>query len=121
MRRIGGNLLIICLYCFPFVYISMYKDFENGSMIGYVIMIIITSLLAFFGKLSKHTNALIIGNIASAFVSYYFITTMSGDSRWDGAYFKPFGPTRLLILVTLLNLIPQFISMKLAVSFKRKV
>lgn len=121
LRRIGGNLLIICVYCFPFVYFSMYKDFENASMIGYLIMIIITSLLAFFGKLTNHTNALIIGNLAFALVSYYFITTMSGDIRWDSTYFKPFGPTRLYILVSFLNLIPQFISMKLAASFKRKV
>lgn len=98
----------------------MYNDFKTGSMMGYLLMIIITSLLAFYGKRSNHTRAIIIGNLASALVSYYFISTMSGDSRWDGIYFKPFGPTIVFIWVSFLNLIPQFISMKLAVTLKRK-
>ena len=121
VSRIGGNLFIICLYCFPFVFFSMYKDFEKGSMIGYLIMIIITSLLAFFGKRSNYTIAVIVGNLASAFVSYHFISTMSGDSRWTGAFFNPFGPMRLFILLSFLNLIPQLVAMKLALRFEKRV
>lgn len=120
MRRIGANLLIICFYCFPFVYFSMYKDFENGSMIGYLMMIIITSLLAFFGKLSNHMKPIIIGNIVSACISFYFISIVTSNERWD-FYFKPLTPIQLLILVSFLNLIPQFIAVKLAFVVKRKV
>jgi hypothetical protein len=121
MRTMTKNLLIICLYCFPYVYFSMYLDFNHGSMLGYLMMIIITSLIAFFGQRSNHTTALVIGNIASALVSYYFISRMSGDSGWEGTYFKPLGPTGSFIFFSVLNLIPQFLTVKLAHKFKKKV
>lgn len=120
MKPIGINILIICLYCFPFVYFSMYKDFENGSMIGYLMMIILTSIIAFIGKFSYNTLALIVGNIVSAMISYYFISQMTGNERWEG-YFKPLTASQLLIVVTFLNLIPQLIAIKLANKFKNKV
>lgn len=120
MRKFGSNLLIIVVYCFPFVYFSMYKDFNSGSMLGYLMMIIITSLLAFLGKATNHRTAVIIGNIASAMVSYYWISSLSGDDSWGGTYFKPLGPTGSFILFSLLNLIPQFLAMKLANKFTEK-
>lgn len=113
MKKVVINIFIICLYCFPFVYFSMYQDFENQSMIGYVIMIIATSTLAFFCKLTKNRFALITGNIASTMISYYFIDQMSSNERWGG-YFKPLAPVQLLVLVSFLNLIPQFFVSKCA-------
>ncbi|WLR50108.1 hypothetical protein LC040_12545 [Bacillus tianshenii] len=100
---------LIAVYCFPFVYFAMYQDFANRSMIGYLIMIITTSLLALNGR----TTVILAGNVASALISSFFISRMTGDPRWGG-YFKPLSPNQLLIVVTLLNLIPQFIAMKLA-------
>lgn len=47
MKKTVIGILIVCLYCFPFVYFSMHQDFENSLMLGYLIMIIVTSLLAF--------------------------------------------------------------------------
>lgn len=120
MRKLGLNLLIISVYCFPYVYFSMYKDFNNGSMFGYLMMIIITSLMAFLGKYSNHTIALVIGNIASACISYYFISRLSGNAGWDVTYFKPLGPMGSFIFFSVLNLIPQFLAMKLADTFKKK-
>lgn len=122
MRGLVIKTLIVCLYCFPFVYISIYKDFSNGSMIGYLIMVIATSILAFCSKLFSNIIPLIIGNILSAIISFYSLYRMDimlGDG-WDGGYFKPFSPYQLLLLVSLLNLIPQFISMKLASGIKKR-
>ncbi|MFD3449313.1 hypothetical protein ACFDTO_32575 [Microbacteriaceae bacterium 4G12] len=113
MRKIGVNILIVCLYCFPFVYFSMYQDFTNRSMIGYIIMIIATSLIAFVGKFFNSIIPVIIGNITSAIISYYFINQVTGSEEWGG-YFKPLTPSELLVLVSFLNLIPQFFAMKLA-------
>lgn len=117
MKKIGINILIICGYCFPFVYFSMYKDFNNSSMIGYLMMIIITSVLAILGKSSNNKFALIIGNIASAIISGYCISRMSGDERW-AVYFKPFTPLQLLVLVSFINLILQLIVFKLTKKVK---
>ncbi|MDM5358353.1 hypothetical protein ABIE66_002099 [Peribacillus sp. B2I2] len=120
MKKIGISILIVCLYCFPFVYFSMYQDFANSSMFGYLIMIVATSLLAFFGRIFGNSIPFIIGNIVSGIVSFYFISEMAGNERWGG-YFKPLTPNQLLIFVSFLNLIPQLLVMKLANKYKNKV
>lgn len=112
MKKIGLNLIIFCLYCFPFVYFSMYKDFTDGSMIGYLIMIIITSTIAFWSKYFSNIFVLITGNILSVIISYSFISNIV-DEQWS-TYFKPLVPYQLLILVSLLNLIPQLLAVKFA-------
>lgn len=119
MRKIVGSILIFCLYCFPFVFHAMYQDFTSRSMLGYLVMIVATSLLAFFGKLYSNFIPLILGNIGSGFLSIYFISEMAGNEQWGG-YFKPLTPFQLLLFVSLLNLIPQFFTMKLANKYKRK-
>ncbi|EKN64134.1 hypothetical protein P9E76_10240 [Schinkia azotoformans] len=120
MGKIVIGILIICLYCFPFVYISMDQDYSNHSMLGYLIMIIATSLLAFFGKLFINSLSPIIGNLLSVIISFYFINGMAGNEHWDG-YFKPLTPYQLLVLVSFLNLIPQFLAINFAKKLKNKV
>ncbi len=39
---------------------------------------------------------------------------MSETEMWDGGYFKPFTSSQLLVVVSLLNLIPQYIAIVLA-------
>ena len=92
MRKIVIGILIVCLYCFPFVYFSMYQDFINRSMLGYLIMIVMTSLLAFCGKFLCNSIPFIVGNIVSVVSSFYFIGRMENTLGigWDGGYFKPF-------------------------------
>jgi hypothetical protein len=88
-------------------------------MLGYLIMIIVTSIIAFFGKFFSNSIPLIIGNIASGIISFYFISKMKGNERWGG-YFTPLTPSQLLILVSFINLIPQYIAMMVANRFKNK-
>lgn len=113
MRKKGISMLIVCFYLFPFVYFSMHQDFANGSMLGYLMMILVTSLLAFLSKMVRHPVLFIIGNIISGAVSLFFINKMAGNERWDG-YFKPLSPNQLFILVSFINFIPQLLAMKLA-------
>jgi hypothetical protein len=120
MRKLVIGLLIVSLYCFPYVYFSMHQDFTNGTMLGYLLMIVVTSLLAFIGKVFSNSGSLVIGNILSVLISMYFITEMTGNDRWSG-YFKPLTPYQLLIMVSFLNLIPQFFAMKIAITFYRRV
>jgi len=120
LKKIVAGIIIICLYCFPFVYFSMHQDFANGSMLGYLIMIVVTSTLAYFGKLANNLLSIIIGNLLSLFISYYLIGGMTENERWGG-YFKPLSPNQLLILVSIFNLIPQFFAIKSAVRNKNRV
>jgi len=96
----------------------MNQDFSKRSMFGYLFMIVVTSLLAYSGKLYSNSISLIIGNILSVLISFYFISEMTGNERWGG-YFKPLTPYQLLMLISFLNLIPQFFALKLANRHKR--
>lgn len=120
MRKLLISIPIVILFCFPYVYFSMYQDFANRSMNGYLIMIIVTSLLAFLSKFFSNSIPIIIGNIASGMVSYYFIIKMTGIGNWD-FYFKPFTPPGLFKLVGALNLIPQLLAVAVAKGFKRNI
>lgn len=118
MKKTVIGILLVCLYCFPFVYFSMHQDFENSLMLGYLMMIIVTSLLAFLSNIFSNSIFAIIGNMLSLIISFYFISEMSGNERWD-VYFKPLTPYKFLIIVSILNLIPQFFAMKFAEKYKK--
>ncbi|MCU5321929.1 hypothetical protein OB976_02500 [Bacillus cereus] len=121
MKKLSVTILIVCLYCFPFVYFSMYQDFTNGSMLGYAIMVIGTSILAFFSKFFSNTIPMIIGNILSIIMSYYFLYKMEIEFgvSWHRGYFKPFIPYQLLLLVSFLNVIPQLLVMNVVNKYKK--
>ncbi len=97
----------------------MYKDFSNGSPIGYLIILIITSFVAFLGTFFINTFPLIIGNIVSAIVSYYLMINQIDNYLWD-SYFSPLTPSQVFILVSVLILIPQLIAIILARIIKKK-
>lgn len=59
-----------------------------------------------------------IGNIALAIISYYFSGQITNE-KW-GWYFKPFTASQLSIVVSLLNLLPQFVAMGLAKIYKTR-
>ncbi|WP_217587497.1 hypothetical protein [Lentibacillus saliphilus] len=122
MRKFITGILIVGLYCFPFVYFSMHQDFTNGSMFGYLIMIVGTSLLAFLSRYFSNTIPFIIGNVASFIISFYFLSKMEATLGvgWDDGYFKPLTPYQLLFLVSFLNLIPQLLVMSFANRMKKR-
>lgn len=120
MKKVLVSILIVCLYSFPYVYFSMYQDFTNRLMVGYLVMIVATSLLAFFGKFLSNIIVLIIGNILSFLVSLYFINEMVGTESWE-SYFKPLSSFQLLFFVSILNIIPQSIAIFFSRKYKNKV
>lgn len=122
MRSIVIGSLIVCLYCFPFVYFSMYQDFSNHTVLGYLFVVIVSAILALLSKLNSTSKSfifMIIGNVLSFIISFHLISEMSGNERW-GNYFKPLYPYQLLIFVSLLNLILQLLVMKLAGKYKKE-
>ncbi len=62
---------------------------------------------------------LIVGNILSAAVSFYFIREMDWNDEW-GVYFKPLTTDQLLMFVSVLNTVPQLFAMKLANKLKHR-
>ncbi|GGH87275.1 hypothetical protein [Pullulanibacillus pueri] len=120
MRRLGIGMLMVLLYCFPFVYFSMYQDFMNRAMFGYVSLILAPALIAFLSYYFNHFIPIVVGNIVSLIISYFLIR--AGSERWEGwdYYFKPLAPSQFLFFVSILNLIPQLIATKLAKVYKKK-
>jgi len=108
MKKIVISIVIIALFCFPYAYSAIKTDFAQASMIGYIPLIGVSIILSVIGTTLKCTPAVIVGNIASLIVSYYFVSHYSGGDRWDG-YFKPFDATITLYIISILNIIPQLI------------
>ncbi|MDQ0206942.1 hypothetical protein [Alkalicoccobacillus murimartini] len=69
MRKVMIGILIVCLYGFPYVFYSMYQDFATTSMSGYLLMIGVTSVLAFSCKFFSYSVFIFLGNIVSLLVS----------------------------------------------------
>jgi hypothetical protein len=108
MKKIWIGIVIIILYSVPFAYFSLYQDFTNRSLVGYLIMVIVTAILAFLGQYFSSFIPLIIGNILTTLVSIYFYLEIGNTEGWDEGYFKPFYPLQLIIVLSVLNLVPQF-------------
>ncbi|RDU37911.1 hypothetical protein DRW41_08865 [Neobacillus piezotolerans] len=117
MKKIWVYSTLIA-YCFPFGYFAIYQDYKDGSMLGYLLLILGPAILAFINKLKGYTFLIVIGNLFSAGVSFYFSNQMAGVDRW-GYYFKPLTATSLLFTISILNLIPQFMAFKLAKQKKK--
>ncbi|WHY77345.1 hypothetical protein QNH20_25305 [Neobacillus sp. WH10] len=115
MKKLTG-VIIGCFYCFPFAFFSIKADFDNGSMMGHLLMIAATTLLAFLGKLFCNLLPCIVGNIVSSIISLYFNSRMADG--WDEGYFKPLTPSQLILVVSLFNLVPQYIAISIAKRLK---
>lgn len=70
MRRLLP-FIIFTIYCIPYVYLSMRKDFEDDSKVSYIIMAIVTVALSYLSGLIRADLSLILGNIIS-FRKYNF-------------------------------------------------
>ena len=108
MKKTVISLVIIALFCVPCAYLALKTDFEQASMTGYIPLIGVSIVLSVIGTTFKCIPAVVVGNVASLIVSYYFVSHYSGGDRWGG-YFKPFDATIMLYIISILNIIPQLI------------
>ncbi|MEJ8303558.1 hypothetical protein [Saccharibacillus sacchari] len=105
MGKYPWSVLIVIVYALPFVYFGMQQDYGHQSPIGYVAMVAVMGLLAFASMKLGSVYALLIGNIASFAVSFYFVGKMQGDTL--DAFFKPLSAEQTLIFVSVLMLVLQ--------------
>lgn len=71
-------------------------------------MITVPIILAVIATKHKMLYIVLIGNILSHLVTYYFVSNID-TLKWS-AYFKLFYPVTIALIITLLNIIPQVIS-----------
>lgn len=111
-------LLHFVPYFIPYVYLSMMVDFTYRTIFGYLIMIAMTSFLAFSGKRSRQLLSVFLGNLTSTCFSLWLITRTPDElAPWDG-FFKPFDGFHMVIIASVLNFIPQAIAIWLATEKK---
>ena len=112
------GLIVLVGYTVPFVYFALLEDFKMGTLLGYVLLLVVFTALAYVGQRFSHLLFVVVGNLVSYFVSVYF-AGQRNDFGWDG-YFKPLTAEQLILLVSLLMLIPQLIAVVVAMSREAK-
>lgn len=108
MKKQIIGIVIVMIYAVPFAYYAMHTDFTSGLVTGYGLMIASSLVLAYLCTRFSYTPYLIVGNILTVAVSLYLNSRVADDPAWDG-YFKPLWGSGMVLVVGVLNLIPQFI------------
>lgn len=114
MKKGLVGLIVLIGYTIPFVYFALLEDFKTGTLLGYVLLLVMFTALAYVGQRFSHLLFVVFGNLVSYFVSIYF-AGQRNDFGWDG-YFKPLTAEQLILFVSLLMLIPQLIAVVVAMS-----
>ena len=107
MRRILP-FMIFTIYCIPYVYLSIRKDFEDDSKINYIIMAMVTVVLSYLSGLIRTDLSLILGNIVSFSTSYFYNALRLPDPKWE-KYFSPVTSVEQIVLISLAALVLQMI------------
>ncbi|MQR86490.1 hypothetical protein GFV16_11255 [Bacillus megaterium] len=112
MKRILP-FIIFTIYCIPYVYLSIRKDFEDDSKINYIIMAMVTVVLSYLSGLIRADLSLILGNIVSFSTSYFYNALRLPDPKWE-KYFSPVTSVEQIVLISLAALVLQMIVYTLA-------
>ncbi|WKG29195.1 hypothetical protein [Priestia aryabhattai] len=107
MRRLLP-FIIFTIYCIPYVYLSIRKDFEDDSKINYIIMAMVTVVLSYLSGLIRADLSLILGNIVSFSTSYFYNALRLPDPKWE-KYFSPVTSVEQIVLISLAALVLQMI------------
>ncbi|GAA0102848.1 hypothetical protein UT300012_35630 [Paraclostridium bifermentans] len=117
MKKHTISILILLIYGTPFVFISMYLDYTQRSMLGYLLMISAYIFLSCTHIFNNNKFIIFLGNIISFALSYSLANIIPSDG-WDG-YFKPFWHNDFVIFVTILSILIQLF-LKILVKKKTK-
>ena len=117
MKKHTISILILLIYGTPFVFISMYLDYTQRSMLGYLLMISAYIFLSCTHIFNNNKFIIFLGNIISFALSYSLANIIPSDG-WDG-YFQPFWHNDFVIFVTILSILIQLF-LKILVKKKTK-
>lgn len=104
MRKYWKNFVLL-LFLLPYVYFSLLLDFHYHTVFGLIFLIFLSFYAGFVLQKKKQLFPLFLGNICTTINSYlaclYF-------TDWH-FFYQPFQPTKLILLLSLLYLIPQIL------------
>ena len=99
------KILLLLVYCVPFVFMAMNEDAVYGTCWFYLVMIISFVGLSYLCAKTKNVSLIFIGN-ALSFVSSCIFAWNFQTPKWEW-YFKPFLPNQLIIFETVVALAVQ--------------
>ncbi|TAN65025.1 hypothetical protein WS9_013020 [Paraclostridium sordellii 8483] len=105
MKKYIINIFILLVYGTPFVFISMYLDYTQRSMLGYLFMVSSYIFLSCIPKLNNNKYIFFLGNLISFLLSFLLSNKITSGG-WGG-YFKPFYPSDFVIFITILSILLQ--------------
>lgn len=105
MKNFLTKILLMLLYCIPFVFLAMNEDATLGTLWFYLIMIIGFGVLCYASVKTKNLWIIVVGNIASFASSSLFAWNFQTE-KWE-YYFKPFLPNQLIIFETIIAFVIQ--------------
>ena len=99
------RIILLFLYCTPFVFLAMNEDATVGSLWFYLVMIIGFGILCYASLLAKSSWIVVVGNILS-FISSCIFAWNFQTPKWE-YYFKPFLPNTLIVFETVIAFLIQ--------------
>lgn len=96
------------MYVFPYAWLLMKMHIEIGFLWAYLLVASIALVLVTAAQVYGTIYLVLIGNVISIFISYWFIRNESPTSVWEG-FFEPFQPVQAMFLYTGMLLVPQAI------------
>ncbi|API88990.1 hypothetical protein BKP56_06855 [Marinilactibacillus sp. 15R] len=115
MTKRKVTFLLLLAYSVPFAFLAMNGDLRSHTMMYYGFMTVSLILLSLITAKKSNVRIIVFGNILSFLSSYIFI--LLTDILQDQWYFAPFSAVGLLIFLTILSLLLQFIIALLARNF----
>ena len=106
-QRSNVTILIILLYCVPYVFLGMYGDKIYHNLWLYGLMIVAMAGLSRYCRKTKRIHIIMIGNLLS-FLSSYLLTQYLATENWN-YYFKAFPSTIRTMEFSVIMLIMQII------------
>lgn len=123
MNKAVINILLFCSFSIPFPFLAMYQDKFYRITVGYAIMLAALYIISTIAKLLTDSSLTIMltGNIMSAIVSWYSLSIVIDEknSAW-AHYFKPFTPMQCLMIICVLNLVPQLQARQVAKWYQNR-
>ena len=105
MVKSCDRIMLLFIYCTPFVFLAMNEDATVGTLWFYLVMIIGFGILSYASVLAKSLWIVVVGNILS-FVSTCIFAWNFHPQKWE-YYFKPFTPNTLIILESVIAFLIQ--------------
>ncbi|MEJ8303556.1 hypothetical protein [Saccharibacillus sacchari] len=109
----------LVLYVFPYASLFMEVHYRGMLLLGGLLIVGITVLLAITARIYGSIYLVLIGNVISAFLSYRFIQNWAGTTG-KADFFEPLSTLQALFLYTGILLIAQAVALIVIESLRRR-